>query len=88
MAPRAHLAMYKVVWAMDLELTFASDLLAGMEQAILDGVDIMSLSMGINQTSYFTDVVFITDLPLYYGKGNLSKVVCSQTALETKLLGR
>ena len=42
-APRAHLAMYKVVWAMDLELTFASDLLAGMEQAILDGVDIMSV---------------------------------------------
>ena len=42
-APRAHLAMYKVVWAIDLEFTFATDLLAGMEQAILDGVDIMSV---------------------------------------------
>ena len=61
-APRAHLAMYKVVWAMDLELTFASDLLAVMEQAILDGVDIMSLSMGINQTFYFTDVIAIATL--------------------------
>ena len=73
---------------MSNNITFAIDLLAGMEQAILDRVDIMSLSMGINQTSYFTDVVFITDLPLYYGKGNLSKVACNQTALETKLLGR
>ena len=73
---------------MSNNITFAIDLLAGMEQAILDRVDIMSLSMGINQTSYFTDVVFITDLPLYYGKGNLSNVVCNQTALETKLLGR
>ena len=61
-APRAHLAMYKVVRAIDLEFTFATDLLAGMEQAILDGVDIMSLSMGINQMSYFTDVIAIASL--------------------------
>ncbi|KAL0007204.1 hypothetical protein SO802_008706 [Lithocarpus litseifolius] len=61
-APGAHLAMYKVVWAIDLEFTFATDLLAGMEQAILDGVDTMSLSMGINQTSYFTDVIAIASL--------------------------
>ena len=52
----------KVVWAIDLEFTFATDLLAGMEQAILDGVDIMSLSMGINQTSSFTDVIAIASL--------------------------
>ena len=33
-----------------------------MEQTILNGVDIMSLSMGINQTSYFTDVIAIASL--------------------------
>ena len=47
---------------MDLEFTFATDLLAGMEQAILVGVDIMSLFMGINQTSYFTDVIAFASL--------------------------
>jgi subtilisin family serine protease len=62
MAPGAHLAMYKVGWATDTELSFATDVLAGMEQAILDGVDIMSLSLGINQTSYFTDVMAIGSL--------------------------
>uniref|UniRef100_A0A2N9FAT4 Subtilisin-like protease fibronectin type-III domain-containing protein n=1 Tax=Fagus sylvatica TaxID=28930 RepID=A0A2N9FAT4_FAGSY len=116
-APGAHLAMYKVGWATDTELTLATDVLAGMEQAILDGVDIMSLSVGFNQTSYFKDIiaigagtldrsfqatvtlengisfegtsyfpesVFITDLHLYYGKGNMSKAICNHTALDRK----
>uniref|UniRef100_A0A2N9FNG1 Subtilisin-like protease fibronectin type-III domain-containing protein n=1 Tax=Fagus sylvatica TaxID=28930 RepID=A0A2N9FNG1_FAGSY len=133
-------------------LTLATDVLAGMEQAILDGVDIMSLSVGFNQTSYFKDIiaigslsaidkgifvvcaagnhfgfktilngapwittvgagtldrsfqatvtlengisfegtsyfpesVFITDLHLYYGKGNTSKAICNHTALDRK----
>jgi hypothetical protein len=61
-APGAHLAMYKVGWATDTELTLATDVLAGMEQAILDGVDIMSLSVGFNQTSYFKDIIAIGSL--------------------------
>uniref|UniRef100_A0A2N9FAM7 Subtilisin-like protease fibronectin type-III domain-containing protein n=1 Tax=Fagus sylvatica TaxID=28930 RepID=A0A2N9FAM7_FAGSY len=61
-APGARLAMYKVVWDTTTEMAATTDILAGMEQAILDGVDIMSLSLGINQTSYFTDVMAIGSL--------------------------
>ena len=150
-APRAHLAIYKVAW---LKGQFeAPDVLAGMEQAILDGVDIMSLSLGLTDqlpyfadviaigslsavekgifvvcaagnyyefgtvhnaapwiatvgagtldrsfhatmtlgngvpiegTSYFPESVFITDIPLYYVKGNLSKAICNDKALDIK----
>uniref|UniRef100_A0A2N9HXS0 Subtilisin-like protease fibronectin type-III domain-containing protein n=1 Tax=Fagus sylvatica TaxID=28930 RepID=A0A2N9HXS0_FAGSY len=149
-APNARLAMYKVNWETATKDTAATDILAGMEQAILDGVDIMSLSLGINQTSYFTDAiakgalsaiekgifvvcsagndgdfktiyngapwittvaatthdrsfvatmtlkngltmegrsyfaknVSLTNLKLYYGKGNMSKTICNDTALD------
>ena len=147
-APRARLAVYKVLWVDGSGV--ASDVLAGMEQAILDGVDIMSLSLGFNNGSYFTDLValgslsaiekgifvvcaagndhyfktvdnvapwittvgagtldrnfhakmtlkngvsiegtsyfpesvFITDLPLYYGKDNVSKAICKDKTLD------
>ncbi|GMY22780.1 subtilisin-like protease SBT1.8 [Fagus crenata] len=62
MAPGARLAIYKVLWKTNTIETAATDILAGMEQAILDGVDIMSLSLGLNQTSYFTDVIAIASL--------------------------
>ncbi|KAM4082096.1 hypothetical protein ACJW30_11G143800 [Castanea mollissima] len=42
MAPRAHLAVYKVSWATETNRTAATDVLAGMDQAIHDGVDILS----------------------------------------------
>ena len=61
-APAALLAMYKVSWATTKKSTFATDLLAGMEQAILDGVDIMSLSLGIDQPPYFKDTIAIASL--------------------------
>ena len=150
MAPRARLAVYKVDWGDGSGV--ASDVLAGMEQAILDGVDIMSLSLGLNNGSYFTDLValgslsaiekgifvvcaagndfqfktvdnvapwittvgagtldrnfhakmtlkngvsiegtsyfpeslFITDLPFYYGKDNVSKALCNDKTLDRK----
>ncbi|KAM4131587.1 hypothetical protein ACJW30_01G186400 [Castanea mollissima] len=61
-APDAHLAMYNVSWATTTKSTFATDLLAGMEQAILDGVDILSLSLGIDQPPYFKDTIAIASL--------------------------
>ena len=57
MAPRAHLAMYKVHWAGELGDIGVTDVLAGMEQAIRDGVDIISLSLGFNQSAYFLDAI-------------------------------
>ncbi|XVE94923.1 hypothetical protein REPUB_Repub02eG0051700 [Reevesia pubescens] len=58
-APRAHLAMYKVSNTEDIA---ESDVLAAMDQAIADGVDIMSLSLGFDLTPYFRDVITIGSL--------------------------
>ncbi|THG19139.1 subtilisin-like protease SBT1.9 [Camellia sinensis] len=51
LAPRARLAVYKVNWNEGFK---SSDLLAGIDQAVADGVDILSLSFG-----------FDYDLPFY-----------------------
>ncbi|TXG52435.1 hypothetical protein EZV62_021604 [Acer yangbiense] len=61
-APRAHVAMYKVLFVSDTEKSAATDVLAGMDQAIADGVDILSLSLGFRQTPYFKDVIAIASL--------------------------
>ncbi|WCJ35447.1 Subtilisin-like protease [Euphorbia peplus] len=61
-APHAHVAMYKVLFGTDTLETVATDVLAGMDQAIADGVDIMSISLGFPQASYFHDVIAISSL--------------------------
>lgn len=61
-APRAHVAMYKVLWAVDTLKSAATDVLAGIDQAISDGVDIMSISLGFDVVPYFNDVIAIGSL--------------------------
>ncbi|RWR85493.1 Peptidase S8/S53 domain-containing protein [Cinnamomum micranthum f. kanehirae] len=56
-APGARVAMYKVLWHGDTYESAAKDVLAGMDQAIADGVDIMSISLGFDQTPYYSDVI-------------------------------
>ncbi|KAL8152238.1 hypothetical protein V2J09_009998 [Rumex salicifolius] len=56
MALGARLAVYKVCWKAGC---FGSDILAGMDQAILDGVDVLSLSLGGGSVPYFRDTIAI-----------------------------
>ncbi|PIA24699.1 hypothetical protein AQUCO_103500001v1 [Aquilegia coerulea] len=59
-APLARLAMYKVLFINETLGAAASDTLAGMDQAIEDGVDLMSLSLGFPETNF-------TDNPILLG---------------------
>lgn len=56
MAPGAHVAVYKVCW---LNGCYSSDILAAMDVAIIDGVDILSLSLGGFPSPLFADSIAI-----------------------------
>ena len=58
MAPYAHLAIYKVCFGGDDDCP-DSDILAGLDAAVEDGVDVLSLSLGEQSTSLFNDTVAI-----------------------------
>ena len=56
MAPRAHLAIYRVCTSLGCS---TSAILAGMDAAIKDGVDILSLSLGADVHKYHDDIIAI-----------------------------
>ncbi|CAH9111370.1 unnamed protein product [Cuscuta europaea] len=56
MAKNARIAAYKSCWN---EGCFPSDVLAAMESAIEDGVDILSLSLGVESVDYYDDVIAV-----------------------------
>ncbi|KAG1362753.1 subtilisin-like protease SBT1.7 [Cocos nucifera] len=56
MAPFAHLAVYKVCGAAGCP---SSDILAGLDSAIKDGVDVVSLSLGGSSVPFYNDAVAI-----------------------------
>ncbi|KAG6588087.1 Subtilisin-like protease 1.8, partial [Cucurbita argyrosperma subsp. sororia] len=56
MAPQARVAAYKTCWSTGC---FGSDILAGMDRAISDGVDVLSLSLGGGSAPYYQDTIAI-----------------------------
>ncbi|XP_042508409.1 subtilisin-like protease SBT1.7 [Macadamia integrifolia] len=56
MAARARVATYKVCW---LGGCFSADILAGMDKAIEDGVNVISMSLGGGMTDYYRDSLAI-----------------------------
>lgn len=56
MAVHARVATYKVCWTSGC---FGSDILKGMDQAIADGVDVLSLSLGGGSGPYYRDTIAI-----------------------------
>ncbi|XP_066349721.1 subtilisin-like protease SBT1.3 [Miscanthus floridulus] len=56
MAPRARVAAYKVCWAGGC---FSSDILAAVDRAVADGVDVLSISLGGGSSPYFRDSLAI-----------------------------
>ena len=56
MAPKARIAAYKVCWASGC---FSSDIIAGFDAAVADGVDVISASLGGDPMDYFQDPIAI-----------------------------
>ncbi|KAG7607635.1 Subtilisin-like protease SBT1.7 [Arabidopsis thaliana] len=56
MAPRARVAVYKVCW---LGGCFSSDILAAIDKAIADNVNVLSMSLGGGMSDYYRDGVAI-----------------------------
>ncbi|PIN26155.1 Tripeptidyl-peptidase II [Handroanthus impetiginosus] len=67
-APRARLAVYKVLW----DGGVGSDILAGIDQAVADGVDIISISLGTREINLYENPLSIAS----FGAREKGIVVC------------
>lgn len=59
MSPYAHLAIYKVCFGEPGDDCPESDILAGLEAAVEDGVDVLSLSLGDASVPFFQDNIAV-----------------------------
>ncbi|CAL5069345.1 unnamed protein product [Urochloa decumbens] len=58
-APRAHVAMYKVCNELGCAI---ADILAGVDAAVADGCDIISMSLGARSTPFYNDSIAVGTL--------------------------
>lgn len=62
-SPKARVAAYKVCWPpINGGECFDADIMAAIDMAIHDGVDVLSMSLGGEPTDYFNDAVAIGSL--------------------------
>ncbi|GAB2228322.1 hypothetical protein Drorol1_Dr00010157 [Drosera rotundifolia] len=59
MAPKARVAMYKALWRVG---STSSDIVAAIDQAMMDGVDVLSLSLGIDMMYMYDDPIAVATL--------------------------